>query len=95
MGNPSPTVPLTGISRMDSDRSTLEAQGTRSSRSLPSVPSRFAIVPFLALIALALSFVFPLGLIVGFLLSVMLLLAVLASIHHAESRSERWCWRSR
>jgi Ca2+:H+ antiporter len=89
MGNPSPTVPLTGNSRMDSDRSTLEARGMRSSRSLFSVPSRFTIVPFLALIALALSWVFPLGLIVGFLLSVMLLLAVLASIHHAEVVAHR------
>lgn len=71
---------------MDSDRSTSEEQGTSFPRWLPS---RYSVIPLLALVTVALGRMFPLTLFVGSLLGVMLLLAVLASVHHAEVVAHR------
>jgi Ca2+:H+ antiporter len=71
---------------MDSEHSASQEPSTRQRRPLPSW---FVIMPFLAVITLALSFVVPLGLTVGLLLGAMLILAVLSSIHHAEVVAHR------
>jgi Ca2+:H+ antiporter len=71
---------------MDSDRSASEESSTPRTRALPSW---FVIVPFASVLTLALSFLLPLGMIVGLFLGVMLILAVLSSIHHAEVVAHR------
>jgi Ca2+:H+ antiporter len=71
---------------MDSDHSASQEPSTRRGRSLPSW---FVVVPFLAVLTLALSLIVPLGLTVGLLLGAMLILAVLSAIHHAEVVAHR------
>lgn len=57
--------------------------------SVPGLPPWSAAVPLVALVALALGWGRPLGLVLGLLLAAALVLAVLSAVHHAEVVAHR------